>query len=439
MTYQQALQYLNSLTNFETHLDKIGPKDFSLDGFRSLLSRLGDPHTYLKSVHIAGSKGKGSTAVLTAEMLKVAGYRVGLYTSPHLYDVRERIRILDTQDDAQKEALFSGCISAKDFAQAIDGVLRTAHKDPLLSPTYFECLTAAAFLYFYEKAVNFIVLETGLGGRLDATNVTNPLVCGITMIDLEHTRILGDTLKQIAFEKAGIIKTGCLGVVSAGQAPEARRVIEQRCREKGVDVFFVGEQIDRYACPPQLFEEFHSMNVSMAAGMVRILDRAGYRVEKEDVQKAVEVTRWPGRMEVAGDDPLVIIDGAHTAESSRLVAESIQKHYPGRRIVLVLGMGRDKDQYHIVEHFAKMADTAVLTRSSHQRADVLDDPKIDDIFRRYSVKVVREDQVQKAVSVAMAQAVGERMVLIVGSIFLAAEARQYFIKNPNSEIRMLKV
>jgi dihydrofolate synthase/folylpolyglutamate synthase len=447
MNYHSALAFLDSLTNFEVKLGQLEKTDFSLDSFRKFLTLIGNPQDKLKYVHIAGSKGKGSTALLTAQMLKEAGYRVGLYTSPHLYDVRERIRILQKDQLEDFKNIFSGRISEETFVQVVSrlkDVMDTSFNEAI---TYFEFLTAVAFLYFAQEKTDIVVLETGLGGRLDATNVVQPLACGITLIDLEHTRILGETLKQIAGEKAGIIKPGCRQVVCGIQVPEAKKVIEARCRECGVPLSFIGRDIriedivcrDRgmsfcvvcgekyYECRTQLLGKFQAVNTAVAIGLIHGLNQSEFCVSKDEVEKAVSQAVWPVRMEMISDDPVVLIDGAHTAGSSREVAETVKECFSGKKAVLILGMSADKDQRAIIENFSEIVSTAILTRSRHKRALHFFDPAAKKIFFEKGIDVVEIDSLDDAVKAAFQKRSGDDMILASGSLFLAAEVRQIIL------------
>ncbi len=446
MDYQSSLAFLESLTNFELTLPHLTQKDFSLDRFRRFLSLIGDPHTRLTCVHIAGSKGKGSTAVLTAQMLKAAGYRVGLYTSPHLYDVRERVRVLSDSLPERSFDPFAGCISKQKFASLLSSLHKIITSDPQYAVTYFECLTALAFLYFDQQKTDIVVLETGLGGRLDSTNVVHPLACGITRIDLEHTHILGNTLSKIALEKAGIIKPGCRQIVLAEQPAQAKTAVLNHCRDCGVPVVCVGDEIvvsdvvyadhglnfsvacaeGRYAFRSQMLGNFQAMNTAVAVGLIGALNRSGFFVDKSAVEEAVAHAVWPARMEVVCNDPLVVVDGAHTIESSRLAADSLCQHFPGRAVILIFGMSGDKDWSGVAENFAAVAQTVVFTRSKHRRAGLLDGEEIDQIFLKHGVEILRAVDSAEAVEMAVRKAAGETMIFAAGSIFLAAEVRQHF-------------
>jgi len=443
MNYPDAIQYLHSFVNYEPQLHRLGAGDFSLDGMRKALSALGNPQKALSCVHIAGSKGKGSTAAFTAEILRQAGYRVGLYTSPHLYEERERIRVLSLIEAPSSGLLYPDCISKKDFARHLATLKEALQKNVGLALTYFEALTAVAFLYFKEQKTDVVVLETGLGGRLDATNVVDPLVCALTCIDLEHTAILGKTCEAIAGEKLGIVKSGCGALVLAPQNEEVRKVALETCSRLAVPCVEVGKDIliskaayeegrvafslqlptASYRCSSNMLGAAQPVNAAVAVGLVEQLGRKGFPVTATAVEEGIAKTFWPGRMEVVGRNPTVVVDGAHTQKSAQLLLESMGRHFPGREIVLILGMSSDKDKEAICEVFARRVKAVVVTRAAHHRADPMDDPAIDEIFSRHGIKVERAPDVASALAWAKKNAGPHDVVLAAGSLFLAAEAR----------------
>jgi len=449
MDYQSSLVFLDSLNNFERRLGQLDREDFSLEAFRRFLAFIGDPQDRLKCVHIAGSKGKGSAALLTAQILKEAGYRVGLYTSPHLYDVRERIRILSADSGHDPREVFSGCISEEAFAR-ITGVLKKALEAPGCAElTYFEFLTALMFVHFQQEAVDVVVLETGLGGRLDSTNVVQPLACGITLIDLEHTRILGSSLAGIAREKAGIIKPGCRRVVVGLQPSEAMEVIRQRCAECGVGLFCAGKEIRMekmtcrqdqlsfdvwsgrtcYACGSRLLGKFQAVNTAVAIGLTQGMEQDGFHVSRDAVERAVFSAVWPARLEIVASDPLIVVDSAHTVESSRCAAEAVRDHFSGRRVVLILGMSGDKDQMSIARNLAAVSRAVVLTQSSHCRAEKDFSLELEKIFLDHGAQVARTASVDEAVEKALKFCGDDDLIFAAGSLFLAAEVRQMIVRS----------
>ncbi|MFH1678767.1 MAG: Mur ligase family protein [Candidatus Omnitrophota bacterium] len=332
----------------------------------------------LKSIHIAGTKGKGSTCVFIANILRQAQFKVGLYTSPHLSDFRERIRILNPRlADAGLIPEFEGMISKEDLTVLVEELVPIVDEFNARSEygglSFFEVYTALAFKYFKEKKVDFAVLETGLGGRLDATNTVNSLIAAITPISYEHTNQLGNTLTEIASEKAGIIKSHQvtrlpghkLIVITAPQEKEALEVIKNRCKVVGARLYEVGRDIVfEVEKTGQDYKQFNItgsfgsftnlkihllgnhqvINAALAVSVVLALDRAcGLKVGQDAVREGLRNTVWPGRFEIVLREPLVILDGAQNIASAKVLREVIIDSFPGKRIVLVLGISRDKD------------------------------------------------------------------------------------------------
>src|SRR5262245_29666481 len=331
--YADVVRFLNEFTDYERMASTYSPSEYNLDRMRRLLAAIGNPERAFLSLHIAGTKGKGSTAHLAEAILREAGLCTGLYTSPHLVDMRERIRRNGVP------------IGEEAFTRTM------AEMEPelrRLRPTYFETMTAAAFLYFAHARVEIAVVEVGLGGRLDATNVIRPAACAITTIDYDHMDKLGHTLKAIAGEKAGIIKPG-VPVVSSPQAPEARRVLEVRgkpdfprfrvrSRRGFVLKFTVDGPGNRpMACALPALGEHQAAN---AATAVALVERSGARITPAIVRRAFRKVRLPGRVEVVGRRPWLIVDAAHNPVSARALASALAA-VPRRRTLLVFGASAD--------------------------------------------------------------------------------------------------
>ncbi len=429
--------YLNSFLNWETRLEKAVSADFDLSRLQRLLEAVGHPEDQLKFVHVAGSKGKGSTCAFLASILRSAGYRVGLYTSPHLYQYTERIRILEA---GGTPGPFEGMISAEDFADrvryyqsAVDGLRNTG-----VPVTLFEFLTVIALTYFAHQKVQIVVLETGLGGRLDATNAVDTLVCGITAIGREHTQILGDTLERIAFEKAGIIKSPSQKVVLAPQDSGVMSVLFERCKEFFITPSLVGQDV-RYARVSQdttgslididgrrpyaqvrisLAGAHQVVNAVTAVAMAEDLEIYGFLLTEEAVRKGLGEVQWPARFEILSGAPTVILDCAHTPESIDTMKETFEALFPGRRAVVVMGMSTDKNAGLLVERVSPVTEQLILTRSRHPRAMAPQD------IAAPTGTLVREP-VQRAMQEAFQKAGSDGIILVCGSVFVAAEAREY--------------
>lgn len=434
--------YLNSFLNWESRLDKAAASDFGLERVHRLLEAVGHPEDQLKFVHVAGSKGKGSTCAFLASILRSAGYRVGLFTSPHFNSYCERIRILEP---GGVPAPFEGMITLEDltdrarFYQERIDVLRADG----VEVTFFELWTALALTYFSHKKVDIVVLETGLGGRLDATNAVDTLVCGITPIGLEHTAILGGTLQEIALEKAGIIKSPSQKVSVAGQAPEVIRIFRDRCEEFFIAPTVVGEDVrcDVIRCDEEgsvffvdgrrpysdlvtsLPGRHQVMNAALAIAMAEDLEIFGFLITEEAVSRGIRETRWPGRFEIVCQSPRVILDCAHTPESALALAGTFAALYPGRKAAVVLGMSADKNVRQICQALSPIASRVIWTRAGNVRAL---DPLTVDIkadFPTQDVSVVCP--VSGALEEARRLCGAEDIILVCGSVFVVAEARKH--------------
>ena len=458
MTYLQALSYLNSFINYEKKDSYFYQESFRLERVKEFLRLLGNPQDSLKCLHIAGTKGKGSVCVFAANILRAAGYKAGLYTSPHLLDVRERVRVLErTKDDGRPLDFargrrtrddFEGMISQRELAALVERLkpaiekYNSRNRDKAL--TFFEVFTALAFLYFKEKKVDYAVLETGLGGRLDATNVVWPLVCGITPISYDHTQYLGNTLKQIAGEKAGIIKERQssrapelqMVVISSAQEKEAREVIRKRCAQKKAQLYEIGRDItwqergfksglqsfdlqgikQRYNnLKIRLLGKHQLANAALAVGMVEAL--GDDKIKPAHIRQGLKDARWPGRMEVISRNPYIVLDGAQNAASALALKEAIKDNFRWQRLILVLGMSRDKDIPGLCRQFSDFCDIVILTKSANSRAA---HPR--DLAGYFSGKeIVVADSVKKALSQAKAVAKKGDLLLITGSLFVVGE------------------
>ncbi len=408
----------------------------------------------MKVIHVAGSKGKGSTCAFTAHILRRAGYTVGLYTSPHMDDYRERIRVLG---GAQTQGLFPDQISEEEFCAAL-GEIKPCVDEMRARPrtkgvSFFEVFTALALYHFYKKRVDWVVLETGMGGRLDATNATSSLVCAITPISLEHTYCLGDTVGQIAAEKSGIIKESCRRVVTAPQEAQAGEVINERCRVLSIRPCRVGDDIrvevtsrtqgkqcvcietPRSRYPDimlPLAGDHQAVNAAVAVGIIEGLGELGFAVSKEAVYGGFNETFWPGRMEVVGEArpkgglPLTVLDGAHNQASAWSLVESLRKIFPDKAVTLILGMGADKDREGICREFNRIARMVIVTQADHPRAYRLRD---DEFFSLFAGKrVCRSENIRQALELARRETNPEDLILVSGSLFLVSEARRLILK-----------
>ncbi len=460
MTYPQAIQYLGGFTNYERLLDWPYKESLQLDRFKIFLETIDNPQAYLRCIHVAGSKGKGSTCAFITYILRQAGFKVGLYTSPHLSDFRERIRVLDSKSRSfaelrTKQKLtvrgsfcfdFEGLISKRGLAAlvarlkpAIDAYNKSSGFGPL---SFFEVYTAVAFVYFKEKKVDFAVLETGLGGRFDATNTQEALVSVITPISYEHTDRLGNTLAKIAGEKAGIIKSHNSIVVTAPQEKEAMDVIRENCNKAGVKLFEVSKDIKvtRFKVISQhrehsnlklrLIGDHQWINAATAIGAIEALRNYGIKVGVGAIKKGLYDTLWPGRCEVVAHKPQIVLDGAQNSASSRVLREAIRKNFKYRKLILILGVSSDKDILGITRHICPLADQIILTQADNPRAASVN--TIGEIISRQEFdarcRIHKTKDVRQALRLAKLKAGAKDLILVTGSLFVVGEVRQVLMK-----------
>ncbi len=459
MTYQETIRYLESFINYEKTSSYPYKESLKLERIKDFLLFIGNPQHDLKCIHIAGTKGKGSTCAFVSYILKEAGFKVGMYTSPHLSDFRERIRILRPSSKGlapKSKKVFEGMIPRRDLVSLVERLkpaIERFTKNSKFGPlSFFEVYTALAFVYFKAKAVDFMVLETGLGGRLDATNTVRPLVCAITPISYEHTQKLGNTLGAIAAEKAGIIKSHQvtkspshrLIVISAPQEKEALKVIRSRCKNTGAKLFEIGHEIvyqksksgfsvkGIFARYPdlriRLLGRHQITNACVAIGIIEALKNYNINISLPNLKKGLYDTVWPGRCEIISRQPLIIADGAQNVASIRALKTAVKEKFKFNRIILVLGVSSDKDIRGISKEIIPFTDEAVLTRADNPRA--LSVNKMETIFRSYvngSYKITKTRSVEEALGKAINKSGKGDLVLITGSLFVVGEARMILV------------
>jgi dihydrofolate synthase/folylpolyglutamate synthase len=425
MNYATALDFLLSRTDYERWPGFNYAIRFDLRRTEDLLQRLGNPHLCAKSVHIAGSKGKGSTSAMIAAGLQAAGYRTGLYTSPHLVTLRERIQV--EGKPILKRELESVVTEIKPHVEAVD------HDKTYGELSTFELLTAAAFAYFQRRMVDYQVLETGLGGRLDATNVVIPEICVITSISYDHTEVLGDTLAKIAAEKAGIIKPGRT-VISSPQAEEAAAVIRETCLKNGARLISVGSDITWRKLGSNLSGQslevkglrgsyqltiplLGAHQLQNAACAVAALEALG--IPEDSIEKGLAKTNWAGRLQILRRRPLLVVDGAHNRDSASKLKEALKEYFHFDHLILIIGASADKDVPGIIEELAPLGNTVIVTRSRHPRATK---PEVlVGEFAKLGVKAKVAEDVNKAVAEAQRKAGKKDLICATGSLFLVAE------------------
>jgi dihydrofolate synthase/folylpolyglutamate synthase len=430
VNYQQAIDYINSYTDYE----KIGmphdPAFYDLRRVDELLSLLGNPHRRAGSIHVTGTNGKGSVAVMVASALTACGYRTGLYTSPHFYSWRERVQVdgeLISEEELARLVTELGPLLEEVNERATYGKLTT-----------FEFLTALAFAYFGQRGVKLQVLEVGLGGKFDATSVVTPLVGVITPIDFDHTDVLGNTLTEIAAEKCGIIKPDSI-LVTAPQPPEAAAIIEETCRQRrarlvnvGKDVTWQGLSFDLdgqrlrvqgrvgYELFLPLLGEHQLVNAATAVAALEVLADKGFDISRESVAKGFEQVSWPGRFQILRRRPLLVVDGGHNVGAARQLVQSIRQYLDFGRAILVMGTSQDKDIAGLVAELAPLFNQVIVTRSGHPRA--LAPATLAAEFARQGIKVQLTSDVPSALSQALTLAGEKDLVCVAGSLFVVAEA-----------------
>jgi len=440
MTYEESVRALFSLGRELAAPQQARVQKFGLGNITILAEDLGQPQRSSPCVHIAGTNGKGSTAAMLESILRAAGLRTGLYTSPHLESINERIRINGENISDQDFAAAWSRVHSSIEALMASGRL-TAH------PTFFECITAISFLAFAQHQVDFAIYEVGLGGRLDATNIVAPEIAIITPIDFDHENFLGHSIQEIAAEKAGIIKPGAW-VVSASERPEARAVIARRCAE--IDARLV--EVDATArlenvqsadglyravaafthsrkqltLTPSLPGRFQIRNALTAAIATRLLAERGFPLPDDAIERGIAAANWPGRLERLATQPDLYLDGAHNPAGARELLKFWKENYDGRRIFLVYGAMRDKAVDEISGLLFPHATAVVLTEPSQPRA--ISASLLAEITSHDAKETVIVRDPREALEAALQLAGPRDVVFVTGSLYLVGELRAYWGK-----------
>jgi dihydrofolate synthase/folylpolyglutamate synthase len=435
LKYPDAIDLLLSMVDHERSQPS-GPRQkaiFDLGRMERLLQKLGAPQNASPVIHVAGTKGKGSTAALCDSALHAAGYHTGFYSSPHLHSFRERIR-RNTNPISKDE--FSGLV--EELWPHQEWIGQNEELGPI---TLFEFLTGMAFQCFSENKTDFQVIEVGLGGRLDATNVVSADVSVITSISLDHTAILGDTIGEIAREKAGIVKAGAT-VVIAPQRTEALSVILDVCESLSATTIQVGKDVTwspgpasidgqeltvdgrskAYDLKIPLLGKYQMENTATAVAVLEALQEQGHSIPDDAIQRGFADVAWPCRMEVLGRDPLVMADGAHNEYSMDSLLESLESYVSFRRLILVVGFSRDKSVANMVRRLAETNPVVFASRSRHPRSTA--PAHIASLFKEHGIQATVTASSAEAVTLAMNEADEGDLVLATGSLFVAAEVRE---------------
>lgn len=426
MTYQEAVNYIESQLRF-------GMKP-GFERINGLLDLLGHPEKDLRYVHVAGTNGKGSVCTEVANILQAAGYRVGLFTSPYVVTFRERIRV----DGKYIDPVLMGQLTEQVKAAADE----LAKQDIL--PTEFEIITALAFLYFQQTACNIVVLEVGLGGLLDSTNIIeSPLVCGITSLSMDHTAILGSTLPEIAAQKAGIMKPGVPVITAERQAPEAMAVLEQTAAEKGcalsigstesiqilsTSIYGTELKLDGLKVRLPLIGSHQIQNLGVTLGIIHVLRERGFYIGARHVKAGLEFSVIPARLEVLRKDPLILLDGGHNAGGIQALSDALSAYTESGSRVFLMGVMADKDVDRMICELAPLANLIVTTTPGNPRAMTAEELRHHLLDAGFPAKkLVAVSQPEEAFDKALSLA-GKNPLIVCGSLYLAGDVRQHILE-----------
>lgn len=442
MNYEEARSYITNTAKFGSKL--------GLDRTEKLLEFLGNPHKKLKCIHIAGTNGKGSTSAMVSKILVEAGYKVGSYISPFIEEFEERIQINNKN------------ISKSDLSDIITEVSKAVTKVVELgyiNPTEFEIITCASFLYFYKNNIDYAVIEVGLGGRLDSTNVITPILSIIMSISLDHTLILGDTIGKIAYEKAGIIKSG-IPVVVYPQQKESYEVIEKTCGEKKCELIKVPEEsvvylgkenlhhiiiasmegeIPRshksitqkikvstlnndYIIELALLGKHQLLNCSVAVHAIEALIGLGIIISKDSIINGLRNVEWPARLEVMNERPLVVIDGAHNIDGIKKLTESIDMYFNYDKIILVLGILSDKQVEEMIKTIVPKVSRVITVTPHSERAELAEELKVQ--VEKYTTKCEAIEDYTLAYRKALSYCSDRDLLLVSGSLYMVGDMRK---------------
>lgn len=433
-SYAEALAYLNRRVDYEkVRPVKFDPRNLNLARIEDLLARLGNPHTQYPVIHVAGTNGKGSVCALLDSMARAAGVRTGLYTSPHFHTLRERIR------------LNGAMITRHDFVTRLNTLIPHIEEDSEL--TWFEIVTALGLLHFAQEKVQLAVIEVGAGGRVDATNVVTPWVSVITTLSMDHMAWFGNSLDQIAAEKAGIIKPN-VPVVSAPQKTEALTVLETIAHERHAPLTVISRDVPYqkisstlngqefqiapeaptpYALP--LLGEHQIINAATAITALRVAQQRGLPINDAAIRAGLLNVQWPGRLEILAREPLLVIDGAHNSHSAQRLAAALREVFQHDRWTLVIGISADKDAAAILDALLPIAARVIVTRARNIRA-----AEVDTLSQRVADRGV-EPTPANDVAAALDIALTDRFpIIITGSLYTVADARIAWFKRSGAEL-----
>ena len=428
MNYKEVMDFINSSIKFGSN--------YGLSRTEKILELLGDPHKKLKCIHVAGTNGKGSTTAMISKILITAGYKVGMYTSPYLEEFEERIQI--NGQNIEKEEL-SEVVTR--VSTAVSKVISLGYDQP----TEFEIITWAAFLYFFIENVDIAVIEVGLGGRLDSTNVIHPIISVITSISYDHMQILGDTLEKIAFEKAGIIKSG-VPVVLYPQENESLNVFEEVSRDRGSKLIKVGKNCtefiglnefnqkieiqtsnELYDIELSLLGEHQKLNCATAIYVIEELQKMGFKITKDDIKNALKNIKWPGRLEILNNKPLIVIDGAHNIDGIKNLKASIEKYFNYGKMILILGILADKQVVEMVKTIVPLAKKVITVTPHSDRAQLCHELK--KVVKLIQPDCIAIEDYESAFKKGLSFCSESDILLISGSLYMVGDMRKIIKRN----------
>ena len=424
MKYQEAMKYITEVGNFGSN--------YGLERTYKLLELLDNPQDKLKIIHVAGTNGKGSTTAMITSMLKGCGYKVGMYTSPFLEEFEERIQI--NGENIPKEKLAQLITKIK---YAVDKVIEEGYNHP----TEFEIITVLMFLYFATEEVDFAVVEVGLGGRLDSTNVITPILSVITSISFDHTNLLGNTLEEIAAEKAGIIKS-CIPTVIYPQEEMAERVISSKCQELDSKLYKINKEDakliniikedkiyqqvkvkldDEYDVKLPLLGEHQILNLAVALKALEVIKDKAPKLNMESIVKSIATVRWNGRLEIMSNSPYVVIDGAHNIQGITQLNKNINKYFEYKDMYLILGILADKDVEHMVKVITPKAKKVFTVTPNSMRAETAEE--LMNEVKKYNESCEAYNDYKNAFEDALKLCKKDDLLLISGSLYMIGEMR----------------
>ncbi|MBK5242746.1 folylpolyglutamate synthase/dihydrofolate synthase family protein [Clostridium sp.] len=449
MNYEEAIDYIKNTAKFGSKL--------GLERTEKILELLGNPHKKIKCVHIAGTNGKGSTTAMVANILVHAGYKIGAYTSPFIEEFEERIQI--NNKNISKDDL-SNIVT--EVSSAVEKVVELGYSNP----TEFEIITCVGFLYFFQKEIDFAIVEVGLGGRLDSTNVIIPVLSVITSISLDHTQILGDTLDKIAYEKAGIIKEG-IPVIMYPQEKQSEKVIDGICALKKCKLIkvprnsalYLGKENlkqiaitqvegklytnnkvitqnikvvtpnDDYIIDLALLGKHQLLNCCVAVYAIEELLLQGATINKANILTGLRTVKWPARLEVMNQKPLVVIDGAHNIDGIKNLTESIDMYFNYDKIILILGILADKQVEEMIKTIVPKVSRVITVTPQSIRAELSEELKVQ--VEKYTTNCESIENYEKAYEKALSYCKDEDLLLVAGSLYMAGDMRR-IIRNKHN-------